>query len=116
MVTWRHANTDLHYHIKVTFKVRILISNTLYYIKKKLTYTTSLKIFVLSCFFMQHCLCMVGTVTMVYTVSMVATVTMVGIASMAATVSMVGIVSMIGTVLIVDTQQSYVMFNPLTIW
>ena len=98
MVTWRHADNDLHYHIKVTFKVQILISNTLYYIKKKLTYTTSLKIFVLCCFCMQHCLCMVGTVTMVYTVSMVATVTMVGIASM------VGTVSMISTVFIVDTQ------------
>ena len=52
MVTWRHADNDLHYHIKVTFKVRILISNTLYYIKKKLTYTTSFKIFVLCCFCM----------------------------------------------------------------
>ena len=40
----------------------------------------------------------------------------VGIASMAGTVSMVGTVSMIGTVFIVDTQQSYVMFNPLSTW
>ena len=42
MVTWRHADTDLHYDINLTFKARIVIWNTLNYIKnKKLTYTTS---------------------------------------------------------------------------
>ena len=35
MVTWRHADSDLHYQIKVTFKVGIVIWNTLYYIKNK---------------------------------------------------------------------------------
>ena len=34
MVTRRHADNDLHYHIEVTLKQWILISNTLYYIKK----------------------------------------------------------------------------------
>ena len=30
------CHSDLHYHIKVTFKVGIHILNTLYYIKKKI--------------------------------------------------------------------------------
>ena len=47
---------------------------------------TSFKIFVFSCFCMQHCLCMVGTVTMVDTVSMVGTVTMLGTVTMVPTV------------------------------
>ena len=41
MVTQRHADTDLHYHINLTFKARIVIWNTFNYIKnKKFTYTT----------------------------------------------------------------------------
>ena len=97
MVTWRHADTDLHYDINLTFKARIVIWNTLNYIKnKKLTYTTKFIILFIWCFCMQQTLWMVGTVSMVSTVSMVGNVTMVGTVSIVGTVTTV---TMVPTVL-----------------
>ena len=73
------------------------------YYKKMMTFSTSFEIFVLCCFLMQHCFCMVATVTAVVIASMVGTVSMVITVSMVSTVSMVGTVSMINTVFTLDT-------------
>ena len=68
------------------------------YYKKIMTFSTSFEIFVLCCFPMQHCFCMVATVMAVLIASMVGTVSLVNAVSMVSTVSMVGTVSMINTV------------------
>ena len=67
------------------------------YEKKLMTFITSFQIFVLCCLSMQHCFCLLATVT---TVSIA---TKVGIASMVGTVSIVGTVSMIDTLFTVET-------------
>ena len=56
-----------------------------------MTFITSFEIFVLCCLYMQHCFCLLATVTTV------------GIASMLSTVSIVGTVSMIDTLFTVET-------------
>ena len=56
MVTRRHADNDFHYHIKVTSKPWILISNTLYYIKKNEWHLSlHLKYFFSHCHHSRHC-------------------------------------------------------------
>ena len=56
-----------------------------------MTFITSFEIFVLCCLSMQHCFCLLATVTTV------------GIASMVGTVSMVSTVCMMDTVFTVET-------------
>ena len=67
------------------------------YEKKLMTFITSFQIFVLCCLSMQHCFCLLATVTTV------GIATKVGIASMVGTVSIVGTVSMIDTLFTVET-------------